>query len=275
MTETEQLLRSGTTVDDLCTVLRERVISGHYLPGQRMSQAQLAAEFNVSRTPLREALQRLEADGLLVAHANRGMRVAEIVYAETEQSYAMRLLVEPATITAIIDTIGAGELAAMRSALEIMSSERGNSSVFQRAHREFHDVALGMYPASFRELIDSMHTRIHRHQSLYLTHAQAAGEFIHADHLFLDALSKRNAPLACRLLEFHLTDAAVGLVLDAEPRHRFESLIIALRGRGAHIANDAGIIDRPARIEWTAPLPDMPALVTSNLVCAPPASTIE
>lgn len=273
MTASNARTRTGTTVDDLCDALRDRIISGRYAPGQRMSQEQLAAEFNVSRTPLREALQRLEADGLLVAHANRGMHVAPIVNSDTEQHYALRLLVEPPTVAAIIDNLTEDDIAAMRSALEEMREHRGHSRHFQEAHQRFHDVALLRYPPSFNELIQSLHTMIHRHQSVYLSHQRTPDDFIDLDQDFLDAIVARNAGSARRIMEFHLTDAAVGLVLDADPDHEFDALLVALRGRGIELEHDeAGRVRRPARIHWMDADPVLPNRHTSNLVLVPPPS---
>ncbi|MGA4688701.1 GntR family transcriptional regulator [Rhodococcus sp. AB351] len=271
MTSNTARIRSGTTVDDLCKALQDRIISGEYPPGQRMSQEQLAAEFNVSRTPLREALQRLEADGLLVAHANRGMHVAPIVNSDTEQHYALRLLVEPPTVAAIIDTLTQDDIAAMRAALADMNDNRGHSRRFQIAHQRFHDVALVRYPPSFRDLTRSLHTMIHRHQSVYLSHQRTPDDFVELDQDFLNAIIARNAGSARRIMEFHLVDAAVGLVVDADPDHEFDALLVAMRGRGITLDHDeAGRVQRPARIYWSDADPVLPHRQTSNLLLVPP-----
>ncbi|MCK0089467.1 GntR family transcriptional regulator [Rhodococcus sp. HNM0563] len=270
MTSVTARTRSGTTVDELCTVLRDRIITGTYPPGQRMSQEQLAAEFNVSRTPLREALQRLEADGLLVATANRGMHVAPIVNSETEQNYALRILVEPPTLAAVIDDLTDDDVAEMRVALDDMQAHRAHNRRFQQAHQRFHDVALTRYPQTFADLTRSLHTMIYRHQSVYLSHQRTPEDFIHSDRHFLAAIEARNAPSARRIMEFHLIDAALGLVLDADPDHEFDSLLVALRGREIVIEHDdAGRINRPAPIYWLDHDPILPEVATSNLILRP------
>jgi len=266
MTASARRTRAGTTVDSIYHTLRDRIIAGTYQPGLRLSQAQLAAELEVSRTPLREALQRLEADALVVAHANRGMHVAPVVNSETEQSYALRLLVEPPTIGAIIDTLTDGDIDEMQIRLSAMREHRGHSRRFQEAHQQFHDVALIRYPSTFGELTRSLHTMIHRHQSFYLSHGRTPEDFVEADQYFLDAIRTRNAPSARRIMEFHLIDAAVGLVLDADPDHRFDSLLLAMHGRQIVIEHDNGYIRRPAPIYWIDSDPVLPDFTTSNLV---------
>ncbi len=121
--------RSGTTVDELCTALRERIASREYFPGQRMSQEQLAAEFKVSRTPLREAFKRLEADGLLVATANRGVHVAPISNSDTEQNYALRILIEPPIVATLTEQLTDTEIEQMQTALADMRKYRGHAEL--------------------------------------------------------------------------------------------------------------------------------------------------
>ncbi len=74
----------GNAVERTYDVLRERILAGVYRPGVSLSQVRLAEELVVSRTPLREALRRLEAENLVVNHANRGVMVAPIYLGDVE-----------------------------------------------------------------------------------------------------------------------------------------------------------------------------------------------
>ena len=69
--------RSQTRLlDEVADALRERIYSGIYAPGAILRQEQIATEFGISRTPLREAFRVLERDGLVVHQAGRSVRVA-------------------------------------------------------------------------------------------------------------------------------------------------------------------------------------------------------
>lgn len=76
--------------------LRARILEGELAPGSRLHQAELSAELGVSRTPLREALSRLAAEGLVEALPQRGARVAGIGVSDMEEAYRARLVIEPA-----------------------------------------------------------------------------------------------------------------------------------------------------------------------------------
>ena len=259
--------RPGNTVEEIYQTLRERIIEGVYAPGLRMSQSILAAELEVSRTPLREALHRLEADGLLVAEANRGMEVAPTHVAQVEQYYALRLLIEPPTIAAILPELDDGELAKMGAELDSMEADRHRIRDFQEAHLRFHDLAIQHYPAATAELTHALHLKIYRHQRLYFSRPDVPEDFTQVDRMFLDALRARDAELARQLLEFHLIDAAIGLVHERAPDHRFHALLVAARGVGIELSALAnGTFSRPARIRWhRAERRPLPSLHTTNL----------
>ncbi|WP_022930386.1 GntR family transcriptional regulator [Patulibacter americanus] len=77
-------------VDEVAQVLRERIYAGAYEPGAALRQEQLAADLQVSRTPLREALRVLEREGLLTAEPGRGVRVVAIDHETLLDAYAVR-----------------------------------------------------------------------------------------------------------------------------------------------------------------------------------------
>ena len=74
--------------------LRGAITSGALRPGAPIRQDALAARLEVSRVPLREALKTLEAEGLVVHHVHRGYFVAELSFADLEEIYRIRALLE-------------------------------------------------------------------------------------------------------------------------------------------------------------------------------------
>src|SRR5262245_33483485 len=151
--------RPGTAVSDIYLAIRDRIVAGEYAPGLRLSQQQLAEELKVSRTPLREALQRLEAEGLVVGQANKGMEVAPVSLGDVENSFAMRLLVEPVTVAAIAARVTDDDLAQMEQALAEMQRPTIATRDFQEAHWRLHRVLLKRYPEALATVIRDLHTR--------------------------------------------------------------------------------------------------------------------
>ncbi len=83
--------RSQTRLlDEVADALRERIYAGDYAPGAILRQEHIAAEFGISRTPLREALRVLERDGLVIHLPGRGVRVASADLTRLIDAYAVR-----------------------------------------------------------------------------------------------------------------------------------------------------------------------------------------
>ncbi len=83
-------------VEQACEILRERIRLGEIPPGTRLRQEVLAEELGISRTPLREAMRLLAADGLVVLEPNRGAVVVELSHDDRVAFWEARLALEPA-----------------------------------------------------------------------------------------------------------------------------------------------------------------------------------
>ncbi|HEX2359793.1 MAG TPA: GntR family transcriptional regulator [Solirubrobacterales bacterium] len=127
-----------SVADQVYEVLRARIAGGEIERGSRLHQEDLAKEFGVSRTPVREALRRLAAEGLVDLFANRGARVADATDEQLRSSYETRLVVEPGAARMAADRSLSGPMKAMRSA--IADEERAGRSPAKhfRANRSFH-----------------------------------------------------------------------------------------------------------------------------------------
>jgi DNA-binding GntR family transcriptional regulator len=131
--------RTGTRVGDLVEELRELILSGSLLAGQALRQDQLAARFGVSRTPLREAVARLEVEGLVVSEPNRGAVVFRPSTRELEEIYDVRLMLEPAA-AALAATKREGDWSAELDALDQLNGRMAGVAALEyaRMNSEFH-----------------------------------------------------------------------------------------------------------------------------------------
>ncbi len=84
-----------TLSDQLVSLVRDRILSGRVPPDSPIRQDTLAGELGISKIPLREALARLEEEGLVHSQANRGFFVSPLKASEAEEVYALRLRLEP------------------------------------------------------------------------------------------------------------------------------------------------------------------------------------
>lgn len=95
----------------IARTLRRAISDGAFTPGTQLGEAALARSLGVSRGPLREAMQRLTQEGLLVSHRNRGLFVAELTPDAVEDMYLLRTTVETSALDRVLEQ-GRGEHAA-------------------------------------------------------------------------------------------------------------------------------------------------------------------
>ncbi len=90
--------RGQTVRDRITAVLRDDILMGQFVPGQRLSEAELCAHLDTSRPSVREALRQLEAERLIEIQPYRGPSVARLDWADAAQIYDVRALMEPEVV---------------------------------------------------------------------------------------------------------------------------------------------------------------------------------
>ncbi|WP_066164259.1 GntR family transcriptional regulator [Gordonia hydrophobica] len=123
----------------IARALRQAISVGDFPPGSQVGEAALAKHLGVSRGPLREAMQRLTQEGLLVSHRNRGLFVPELSPAAVSDMYLLRTTVERAAIEQILRA-GDGAVCAARldAVVARMTGLSPDSSEMLVADLDFH-----------------------------------------------------------------------------------------------------------------------------------------
>jgi DNA-binding GntR family transcriptional regulator len=131
-------LQIQSVVDHVYTALRERILSGDLPRAAKLHQATLADELGVSRTPLREALRRLAAEGLVNFSPNRGARVSELDFGDMRHAWAARVALEPGAARLAAERRDLDAIAAMRDAIAAQRRADGDRDRSFSANRTFH-----------------------------------------------------------------------------------------------------------------------------------------
>ena len=145
----------GTKADDLALVLEEAIVSGEIPPGSVLRQEHLSEQFQVSRTPVREALRRLAALGLVSFEPNRGVRVRMLSRDELREAFLVR-----------------AELESLATEIATPKMKDEDIAALEEAERRFSEAT--------RTLIEMSHDA---RQDL-----QVAREWLHANHAFHDVV---------------------------------------------------------------------------------------
>lgn len=128
-----------TISDRLAEMVRDMILSGAIDPGESIRQDVLAAQMNVSKIPLREALGRLEQFGLVTSHPNRGFFVSSLSAEEAEEVFALRLKLEPqAAALAAANATEAERQLAIDALNRLEADIAAHRSSVGASNREFH-----------------------------------------------------------------------------------------------------------------------------------------
>jgi DNA-binding GntR family transcriptional regulator len=152
-----------TTVDLVLDALRQRILSGQLRPGEPLRQEALADELGVSRIPVREAIRRLEAEGLVAVHAHRGAYVCGVSAADVIETFELRLQIEPWLFGEAIRAGDGARLQQARAALE--DTLHADTAAWGRANWRLHEA---LYLPARRELAMTVLRQLHDRGDRYL-----------------------------------------------------------------------------------------------------------
>lgn len=192
--------------DRLTDVVRDFILSGAISPTVPIRQDALAARLKVSKIPLREALARLEQDGLVVSHPNRGYFVTPLSAAEAEEVYALRLKIEPEAAAYACLKANEAEQNEARSVLSLLDRESAAQAAGVGAlHRAFH---LALVSPGERHITARMVQRLHAIADRYVRkHLEPLGRQLRAEvehEEILAAWLKRQPDKVEKLIKQHL-----------------------------------------------------------------------
>ena len=223
-------------VDKLASQLHARVLSGELPSGTRLRQEALAEEFGVSRTPVREALQKLEAGGLVELQPHRGAVVRGLSPREIRDAYEVRAALEALAARLAAERITREQLERLnhaqgkfRAALKRTAARRrGGREVGEReiglwgsANDEFHQT---IHEASGNDVLVGALAQLHRNfprdlSRLVVSESTAMLEANVREHeAILDALSRHDATTAHELMQKHVARAGGLVTLRVEQR---------------------------------------------------------
>lgn len=184
--------------------LREVIVSGELSENEPIRQEQIAAMFNVSKIPVREALKTLEAEGLVVFYRNRGAVVAAISEPELAQMFEVRILLESTILRLAVPNMTQKNFKKIALACDRFIME-DDVSRWAELNWELH---LAMYEAANRpfmvDLIKSIHDKLERYLRVQLTVADGLIQADKEHRMILEACKKGNSDHAAELMKKHI-----------------------------------------------------------------------
>jgi DNA-binding GntR family transcriptional regulator len=188
--------------------LKSVILSGRFRPGERLAEEHLAEELGVSRTPVREALHKLEQDGLIEPLESRGFCIPHDSPEEVEDLFELRTVLEGYTLRLICERINDERMAALEGMIEkaddALRRERLDE-VFQW-NTQFHDTLHGMVADKrrFHSLIVNMRKYVLRYRKDTLQYLDAAKRANDGHRQILLALKLKDPEICERVMRIHI-----------------------------------------------------------------------
>jgi DNA-binding GntR family transcriptional regulator len=188
--------------------LRERIAAGEIAPGVQLTEVGLASEFGISRTPVREAMNRLQYDGLL-ERDSRGMRVRALESEEVLDIYEVRIALESAAARAAAQRRSDFDLAKLRSEIDSMESldpsdEGGRSPLAFSFHFAVWNAS---HNPTLIEALQRLHVKVVGLASTTLVYPGRWEAVVRECGELVDAIEARDVEAASKIGAAHMTAA--------------------------------------------------------------------
>jgi DNA-binding GntR family transcriptional regulator len=202
--------------------LRDQIIRGEIPEGAQLRQHAIAAQFRVSRIPVREALRQLDAEGLINIIPNRGAIVPALSPKDVEELFTIRTLLEPEVLKLSIPHLTPGDFAHAEALLNQYVDEletKDQVPAWGRLNWQFHST---LYSRANRphlmSSIRNVNNRVERYSCLQLDFGERMKRVNQEHAKILELCRKRETSAACTLLRQHIQHAGLSLRQALEDR---------------------------------------------------------
>ncbi|MFT0893049.1 GntR family transcriptional regulator [Pseudochelatococcus sp. G4_1912] len=200
--------------EEVATRLEEEILHGRRKPGDRLDERQLAEQYGVSRTPVREALQRLAASGLVVSRGKQGLQVAKLAVAD---------LLDAFSVVAELEALAAGQAARRITPAqkeEMIKAHaaceeavlRGDADAFFSANIAFHQViAAASHNRVLQDQLRRLTVKTSPYRRIITFQADRMSKSIPEHNEVMDAIFRGDSLGASQALRGHVTLLGEGL----------------------------------------------------------------
>lgn len=201
----------------VCENIRQAIIDGTFSPGERLMEIQLADEMGVSRTPVREAIRKLELEGFVVMIPRRGTYVADISIRDITEIYEIRISLDVLAAGLAAERITDDELNQLNNLLIEISKHVAtmNMEKIVELDTAFHDL---LYKAARNErlcsIINNLREQLTGIRGRSMSYPGRMVETMDEHRALVDAIASRNVAMAQHAAQVHLENAEQTLMLS-------------------------------------------------------------
>ena len=198
--------------DVVFNTLRQAILRGELKPGERLMEIQLANKLGVSRTPIREAIRKLELEGLVLMIPRKGAEVAEITEKNLRDVLEVRCALEELAVQLACDRIDKQGIHKLQQAAKNFASVLDSEDITKIAEADvaFHDI---IYMARLIQLLNNLREQMYRYRIEYLKKKEYYPRLLAEHQDIIQAIANREHERATKITSQHI-DNQVETVAD-------------------------------------------------------------
>lgn len=195
--------------DVVFKTLRQGILTGELEPGERLMEIHLAKRLGVSRTPIREAIRKLELEGLVTMVPRKGARVAQITQKGLKDVLEVRRALDALSVQLACERITEEELARLKQAAAEFESATQTKDVTKIAHADvlFHDcIVKATGNERLAQLVSNLSEQLYRYRLEYVKDPDSHAKLIREHEMILEGLTKRDREKAVEAATLHINN---------------------------------------------------------------------
>ncbi len=196
--------------EQLHMTIKERIVTGHYEPGERLFEAQLAREFGVSRSPVREAMKTLEQEGLILFDPKKGLSVYKPSIKDVQDIYQCRQVLESLAVSLACEHASEEEIRTaherVQIAQKVYEENREDSSVqLISLNSKFHDaIIIGSHNTRLHDQLEQMRALTFFYRRMNVEDRMRCREILDQHMEISRHLTNRDQEKAARAMHDHV-----------------------------------------------------------------------
>ena len=197
--------------DVVFNTLRQAILRGELKPGERLMEIQLANKLGVSRTPIREAIRKLELEGLVLMIPRRGAEVAEITEKSLRDVLEVRAALEELAVDLACDRISAEDIQSLKEAAKEFEAalQGGDVTEYAEADVKFHDIIyLATDNQRLIQLLYNLREQMYRYRVEYLKRTEVHPVLLAEHEHIIECFEKHDKAAAKVAISTHIENQA-------------------------------------------------------------------
>lgn len=201
--------------DVVFNTLRKAILTGELKPGERLMEIHLANQLGVSRTPIREAIRKLELEGLVIMIPRRGAEVAQITEKSLKDVLEVRRALDALCVELACDRITQEEKLRLKDACDEFekATQTGDATIMAEADVKLHDIIVeATGNRRLRQLINNLSEQMYRYRFEYIKEEDQHNNLVEEHRMIYESIINNDKERAAKAAKLHIDNQEKSII---------------------------------------------------------------